>query len=64
MSATKAGEENAALWYSGSEFDHKVAIEVICDRKVFSGAGGDRRRFSHLPSIINTDIGGRSSVGR
>ena len=62
-SATEGGYGNAPPWRAGDEYASEVLLDVINSRSALSGPGNDGQRFSHLQSIIHTDIG-REEFGR
>ena len=48
---------NAPPWRPDDEFASEVLFDVISSRSALSGPGNDDQRFSHLQSIIHTNIG-------
>ena len=62
-SATEAEDGNAPPWRPDDEYASEVLFDVISSRSVLSGPGNDGQRFSHLQSIIHTDIG-REEFGK
>ena len=62
-SATEGEDGNAPPWRPDDECASEVLFDVISSRRTLSGPGNDGQRFSHLRSIILTDIG-RQEFGR
>ena len=54
-----AGSEEGSgpKWRPEGEFEPQVAFEVVNSRNALSGAGSDGLCFSHIQSIIRTDVG-------
>ena len=62
-SATEVEDGNALPRRPDDEYASEVLFDVISSRSVLSGPGNDGQRFSHLQSIIHTDIG-REEFGK
>ena len=62
-SATEVEDGIALPWHSDDKYASKLLFDVISSRSALSGPGNDGQRFSHLQSIIYTDIG-RERLGR
>ena len=62
-SATEVEDGNALPWRPDDEYASEVLFDVISSRNALAGPGNDGQRFSHLQSIIHTDIG-REEFGK
>ena len=56
-SATEVEDGKAPPWRPDDEYASEVLFDVISSRSALSGPGNDGQRFSHLQSIIHTNIG-------
>ena len=54
---------NAPPWRPDDEYASEVLFDVISSRSALSGPGNDGHLFSHLQSIIHTNIG-REEFGK
>ena len=62
-SATEVEDRNALPWRPDDEYASEVFFDVMSSRSALSDPGNDGQRFSHLQSIIHTDIG-REEFGK
>ena len=56
-SVIEVEDGNDPPWRPDNEYPSEVLFDVISSRSALSGPGNDGQRFSHLQSIIYTDIG-------
>ena len=62
-STTEMEDGNAPPWRPVDEYASEVLFDVISSLSALSGPGNDGQRFSHLQSIIHTNIG-REEFGK
>ena len=61
-SATEVVDGNTPSWRPDNGYTSEVLFDVICSCNALSGPGNDGQRFTHLQSIIHTNIG-REEIG-